>query len=53
MILEKDLNSSLLYDKIKEILADEKILEAMSKNSYKLAKENSSQIIVDEILKIL
>lgn len=47
MILESELTSSLLYDKIKDILKDGGALKTMGENARKLGNKNAASMIVD------
>lgn len=49
MILEKDLNDEILYDKIMNILNNEESLKLMGENAKKLANPNATDDIVDAI----
>lgn len=53
MVKDKEFNGDILYKLVKEILYDEKRLQAMRKNSKNLAKLDADQNIVDIILNLL
>ena len=49
VIEENVLNEDVLYDKIKEMIADDKILQTMGENTVKLYRPNVEQKIYNEI----
>lgn len=53
VILEKNLNGEILYEKIMSILDDKNLLQEMSKNSKKLANINASNDIIKAIEELL
>jgi UDP-N-acetylglucosamine--N-acetylmuramyl-(pentapeptide) pyrophosphoryl-undecaprenol N-acetylglucosamine transferase len=53
LILEKDLSSQLLMEKIKDLLNDKDKLRKMSINSKKLGNINSASLIVSEVDKLI
>ena len=53
IILDKDLNYSKLNDTINEIIKDNRSLENMGNNAYKVAKLNAEEKIYKEILKVI
>ncbi len=53
MILEAELNSDILYEKILNILNNENSLKLMGENAKKLANPNAKSDIVDEIEKLI
>lgn len=53
IILEKDLNKNLLWEKIESILNDEKILNNMSENSKKIGMPDALNLIYDQIREII
>lgn len=52
MILEKDLNENVLYDKILDIIKDEENIKLMGENAYKLSNPNAADQIVDIVEKL-
>ena len=53
IILNKDLNSEILQNTIKELVNDKKVLEKMGKNATKIAMQNVEDKIYDEIKKLV
>ena len=53
VIEENILNADLLYDKIKEVIADEALLVSMGDNAAKLYRPNVEQTIYDEIKSVI
>lgn len=53
MILESELNSDILYEKILNILNNENSLKLMGENAKKLANPKAKSDIVDEIEKLI
>jgi len=49
VIEENVLNADILYDKINEVISNDKLLEEMGDNAAKLYKPNVEQEIYDEI----
>lgn len=53
VIEENVLNEDLLYDKIKEVIVDEKLLSSMGDNAAKLYRPNVERVIYDEIKSVV
>ena len=53
IILNKDLNSEILQNTIKELVNDKKVLEKMGENATKIAMQNVEDKIYDEIKKLV
>lgn len=53
LIADSQLNGAILYEKVKALLNDQKGLEKMSLETKKMAIENASQRIYDELLKLM
>lgn len=53
MILEKDLNEKVLYDKILDIIKDEDNIKLMGENAAKLANPHAADQIVDIVDKLV
>lgn len=53
VILEKDVNANTLFDKINEILSDDKLLQELSENSKKMSYPTACKDIVDELYRLV
>ncbi len=53
VIKEKDLNPRELYNSIKKILTNPKMLESMKKSSLGLSQRHADDLIYDEIIRLL
>jgi UDP-N-acetylglucosamine--N-acetylmuramyl-(pentapeptide) pyrophosphoryl-undecaprenol N-acetylglucosamine transferase len=52
IVEQNQLNTGLLEKKVKEIINDNKIIDAMKDKIKKIAKPNAAEIIASEILKV-
>ncbi|MDU2024785.1 MAG: undecaprenyldiphospho-muramoylpentapeptide beta-N-acetylglucosaminyltransferase [Finegoldia magna] len=53
IILEKDVNANTLFDRINEILSDDKLLQELSENSKKMSYPTACKDIVDELYRLV
>lgn len=53
MILEKDLDGKILFETINSIISDESLMQNMNKCAKILSKPNSTELIVENILKLI
>lgn len=53
MIEEKDLNKSVLYDKINQVIHDKELMKTMKENSLRISFPNASEDILDYIEEIV
>lgn len=53
VIREKDLSGAKLFEVVKNLLADEKQLQAMERNALKMSKPDAAETIIDDCLKLV
>ncbi len=53
VILEKDLNSTTLFEQINEIIKDDNLLQELSENSKKMSYPTACKDIVDELYRLV